>query len=141
MSYLGKHVSFQHRVATGHPVMKRTVSGISSPQPVPTELRTDDALVVSEEHVADGEPKLSLVYLAEHDNGVPTLENAQSIPHADHADAQHERFWRTPAPVTVPDPQAKKLHDFLMENFKKETGNETPVDCAIRLLGKLKKDK
>jgi hypothetical protein len=46
----------------------------------------------------------------------------------------------TPAPspkvIHEKDPQVKKLQDFLLANFKSETGNETPVDCAIRLLSK-----
>lgn len=56
-----------------------------------------------------------------------------------------------PTPPAPPAPPAKvdafsiengKLKSFLMENFKNETGDETPVDCAIRLLGKqVKKDK
>jgi hypothetical protein len=33
----------------------------------------------------------------------------------------------------------EKLRQFLMENFKSETGNESPEDCAIRLLTKKKK--
>jgi hypothetical protein len=32
-----------------------------------------------------------------------------------------------------------KLKSFLMANFKDETGDETPEDCAVRLLGKAKK--
>jgi len=34
-----------------------------------------------------------------------------------------------------------KLQKFLMENYKNETGNETPEDCAIRLLSKKKTSK
>jgi hypothetical protein len=37
------------------------------------------------------------------------------------------------------DTELNKLKAFLMENFRNETGDETPVDCAIRLLGKAKK--
>lgn len=32
-----------------------------------------------------------------------------------------------------------ELRSFLLTNFKNETGDETPVQCAIRLLGKTKK--
>lgn len=46
-----------------------------------------------------------------------------------------------PEPKSRPDAQTQKLKEFLMLNFKSETGNETPADCAIRLLsqGKGKK--
>ena len=97
MDYTGKAVSFTHRVATGHPVAKMMAGGQRVLQPVPTELRTDDALVIAQEHVANGEPRFTLVYLAQHDNGVPSLETAFSIPFALHEDAKHERFWTPPA--------------------------------------------
>lgn len=37
--------------------------------------------------------------------------------------------------------QVGQLQDYLLSNFKSETGNETPTDCAIRLLGKTKAKK
>jgi hypothetical protein len=43
--------------------------------------------------------------------------------------------WRA---IPVPD---AKLKAFLMANFKDETGDETPEDCAIRLLTKVKAPK
>lgn len=44
-----------------------------------------------------------------------------------------------PSPVASKDEQEQaKLGKFLLANFKNETGNETPVDCAIRLLTKKK---
>lgn len=48
-----------------------------------------------------------------------------------------EQAKTTPAaPVSKADLELNKLKAFLMENFKRETGDETPVDCAIRLLSK-----
>ena len=44
--------------------------------------------------------------------------------------------WDVPAK-----PSSPKLKAFLMANFKEETGNETPEDCAIRLLTKVKATK
>lgn len=35
--------------------------------------------------------------------------------------------------------EVTELRTFLLTNFKNETGDETPVQCAIRLLGKTKK--
>jgi len=49
---------------------------------------------------------------------------------------------KPPAPkveLSKAETELSKLKAFLMENFKNETGDETPVDCAIRLLGKTKK--
>lgn len=46
--------------------------------------------------------------------------------------------WELPA---VPVKDSPKLKAFLMANFKDETGNETPEDCAIRLLAKSKAKK
>lgn len=47
-------------------------------------------------------------------------------------------FYRT---LEAPVPPSDKLREFLFANFKSETGNETPIDCAIRLLGKIKAKK
>ena len=47
--------------------------------------------------------------------------------------------WIGWEPVKSPaDAEALKLKTFLMTKFKDETGDETPVDCAIRLLSKKK---
>jgi hypothetical protein len=43
--------------------------------------------------------------------------------------------WEAPPSASA---EGQKLRAFLLENFKKETGNETPEDCAIRLLSKKK---
>jgi hypothetical protein len=43
--------------------------------------------------------------------------------------------------VAPPSPDAAKLRKFLFANFKSETGNETPEDCAIRLLSATLKKK
>jgi len=54
----------------------------------------------------------------------------------------HPNPPKLPAPPPQPskaDLELGKLQRFLLSNFKKETGNETPVDCAIRLLGAKKK--
>lgn len=79
----------------------------------------------------------------------PALENR--LGDVNYSDA-FERVFHVPpkgesdghyfyTPVLAPqfDQEEKKLQSFLLSNFKSETGNETPVDCAIRLLGKAKK--
>jgi hypothetical protein len=67
------------------------------------------------------------------------LERALDVPHRE--DRVNQSFyWTEPeVPKAAPDPQVAKLKAFLFENFKNETGDETPVDCAIRLLSKKKK--
>lgn len=60
------------------------------------------------------------------------------------ADLERQVAEQKATPVNTPPVVAgiAKLKDFLMENYKNETGDETPIDCAIRLLGKkAKKEK
>lgn len=62
MSYIGKAVQVQHRIATGHARLTNAGKGVRSHVPVPTELVTHDAVVLSEASVEGGEPKLTVIY-------------------------------------------------------------------------------
>lgn len=68
-------------------------------------------------------------------NWTDAFEQVFSVPHKDADSEGHYYYTTEPARSD----EEKKLQAFLLTNFKSETGNETPVDCAIRLLGKAKK--
>jgi hypothetical protein len=68
-------------------------------------------------------------------NWSDALERVFHVPPKAEDDGHY--FYTERPPVMSED--GKKLQAFLLSNFKSETGNETPVDCAIRLLGKTKK--
>jgi hypothetical protein len=92
----------------------------------------------------DGDGRVQLFFY--HDDGKKHLGGADwsdALIRADNVGPEKGHidgvaFW---SPLSSPSTDAKKLRDFLMANFKNETGNETPEDCAIRLLGKLKTTK
>jgi hypothetical protein len=142
MSYVGKTVRFHHRVATGVARSKPTPGGGREFIPAPTELRVDDALVLSAQPV-EGETEPSL-YLLYHpgtealigEDWKHRLTVATDVPHADHDDAVHQQYWFVEKAAV--NAEGQKLRDFLLANFKSETGDETPEACAIRLLAKAK---
>lgn len=55
------------------------------------------------------------------------FDRIDSVPHAD-----KDKFYY----YELPKDETPELREFLLTNFKSETGDETPVACAIRLLGK-----
>lgn len=61
-----------------------------------------------------------------------TLERTLDVPHK--SDVVNQSFYW----LECSSPEVAKLGNFLLAKYKKETGDETPVDCAIRLLTKLK---
>jgi hypothetical protein len=99
MSYIGKSVKFQHRVATG---FAKNISGPKGERifvPTPTELRIDDALVLSE-HAVEGEkePRLFLVYQPSSEaligaDWMHALVAIPDVPHQNHDAAEGEQFW------------------------------------------------
>jgi hypothetical protein len=68
----------------------------------------------------------------------PKLVGSVQVSNAAEEQAARAAQAKKPAPLSKADLELGKLKAFLMENFKRETGDETPVDCAIRLLTKKK---
>lgn len=122
MSYIGKAVKFQHRVATGHSVLDKPVS-VSVPDengkpqarqipqhlPVPTELRIDDALILSEYLVPNSDQPRALLIFG---NGKSVIGadwhgavgEAHDVPHLSHDGAEDgERFWFEASEVPASD--------------------------------------
>jgi len=89
----------------------------------------------------DGMPMVTLAFVDPASQGQlgsvnwsDAFEQVFSVPHQDMQDGGHHFY--TIAPQF--DVAERKLQAFLLKNFKSETGDETPVDCAIRLLTKKK---
>lgn len=76
-------------------------------------------------------------------NRMDAFETVFTVPHKEVDDEGPNHYSliavASPAKPAKEDPGAKKLQAFLLENFKSETGDETAIDCAIRLLSKTKK--
>jgi hypothetical protein len=77
----------------------------------------------------------ALIHRVNDINWSDAFEKVFDVPPKGESDGHY--FYTEVGPVLSADD--KKLQAFLLSNFKSETGNETPVDCAIRLLGKTKK--
>ena len=99
--YIGKSVVVQHRVATGHARLK-SVTGVRQHLPVPTELQTDDAIVIGERFNDEGEPYLTVVY--KKDDSPLNYVELQSgfaalfdVPHKDSREAEGGLFWTHPS--------------------------------------------
>lgn len=111
----------------------------------PAGIASYDAIVLGFESQAEdakGLPAASLAFFnpdkSIHLSGAEwahSFERVDSVPHADET-----RFsWYEVA--QSPKDETSDLRDFLLSNFKSETGDETPVHCAIRLLAKLQPKK
>jgi len=75
--------------------------------------------------------------MADFPGNIAKLSHAEVLGSHIEADKQP----KPPAPkvaLSKAEAELEKLRKFLLENRKGETGNETPVDCAIRLLTKKK---
>lgn len=107
MTMLHRAVRFQHRVATGHSGTRLAESGRREHTPTPTELREDDALVLSEVQVAGEEfPRMFLLYCKEDGALIGSdwqsgMNVAFDVPHKSHEDSQNEIFWWDPMAETT----------------------------------------